>query len=356
MTPIELHQIFQQNNWQTDSYSQNKGYLPPEKIRYALVASLGTDNPDSPYEGDYPWWVMDMANRKANADKRNLHRYDAVRRNKSIAQLLKEYHTKGKKVQARVELKQRIAYASFAEQKKVLCTFLDNASVDRLFALRHLETHWDDYFAPFVEKVWHLFHEMESARVITHHFPQDFIETHQTALAKDYLYLQVRLRLPTTAPIDRSRLSSSAYLYLCARQNLPVADAEAEQLFYQTVLDASAGYYFPKDDLCDIPAVSSMVWSLGMLRKTDILLRFIEFQKNIWPLVCEHQWDEIKIAFGQLNLPLDYSRFEQVIQEREYRQQYVDNYPTVYPNTDPSFDWDSYVDEHVEAEKNSNIF
>lgn len=319
MTAIELHNIFLQNNWTAERPLDSNNYEVPEKIRYALVASL-TDLNDITRQ-DVPRWMIDLAMRKAKADYRSMHRYDPAERNKSINQLLKDYYTKGKKIKARVELKARIPYVSYAEQKIVLCIFLLSSSIDRKFALRYLETHWDDYYAPFVENAWRDYHEMEAARCITHHFPLAFIEANQEALSADYLYLQVRLRLPASAPIDQSKLSSSAFLYLCARQSLPISDKEAERLLYQTTLDVVTKYNLNMTNLCEIKEVNSMLWSLGVLGKTDILLRFVEFQRTIAPLVISEQWNDVKKTFSRLRMSLNFSHFDECLRNREQQKQ-----------------------------------
>lgn len=322
MNAIELDAVFKQNNWAVGGLSESNHYELPEIIRYALVASLG--NLNDLEQQDTPRWISSVANRKINADYHAKHRFDPVKRNKSISQLLKDYQTKGKRIEARVELKQRMPYASFAEQKKVLCTFLDSVSADRLFALRYLDKYWDDYYTPYVEKAWRLFREKESAKVITHHFSIDFIEANQTTLISDYHYSQVRLRLPVSAPIDRERLTSSEYLYLCARLMLHVSDDEADRLFFQTLLDDIAKFPFIHDNICDIHEIGSMVWSLGMLGKTDILLRFTLFHQAITSLVAGEQWEDVKKAFLRLGKPLDFTNYEECLRERECKKQFMD--------------------------------
>lgn len=348
MTPLELDNILRKNKWETHSYPSEDGYVLPEKIQYALAASVDNDT-DIRHGLQCPYWIADKIDRKRRAAEKTLHQFDPVERNKPIRQLLKDYFTKGKKVQARVELKARIPYASFDEQRLVLCSFLLNVSVDRKFALRYLDTHWDEYYAPFVENAWRDHHEMEAARCITHHFPVDFIETNQAALSNDYLYLQVRLRLPASAPIDREKLSNSAYLYLCARQSIPVTDKVAEKLLFQTLLDFIAKYELnEKNNLLDIPAVSSIIWSLGILRKTRILLRFVKFHQEVFPFVILEQWESIKYIFLELGKSYDFTLFTECVNEREQRKQEYIN-PS---EPEMQFDWDTYVDEHVNAESN----
>lgn len=350
MTPLELDNTLRRNNWVTANYLQEDGYVLPEKFQYALAISVD-DNTDVRHDPQCPYWIADKIERKMRAAEKTLHQFDPVGRNKTIQQLFKDYFTKGKKVPARVELKARIPYASFDEQRLVLCSFLLNVSVDRKFALRYLDTHWDEYYAPFVENAWRDHHEMEAARCITHHFPVDFIEANQDALSEDYLYLQVRLRLPASAPIDKKKLSSSAYLYLCARQSIPVTDRTAEKLLYQTVLDYIAKYELnEKNILCDLAPISSIVWSLGMLEKTQILLRFVKFHQEVFPLVINEQWESIRYIFHELGKSFDFTLFTECVNERERRKQEYNN----HSETEIQFDWDNYVDEHVDAENVDN--
>lgn len=374
MTAQELDKVFEQNKWGGWDFrlrDDEAEYTPPHKIRYALVASLQDGSLADPNNFRIPSWIHIQAMNKAKADERTVQQFDPVSRNKTTPQLLKEFETKGLRIKARKALKERVPYVSFEEQQKILRTFFENASVDRLFALRYLDTHWDDYYKSNVNKVWREHHEMEAARVIIHHFPQDFVRDNRIELAKDYNYLQVRLRLPPTFPIDRKELSDSAYLYLCARQSLPISDKEAECLFYQNILDAIGSYYIgnpwrvhPKyseqanyydNSLCDIPTISSMVWSLGMLGKTEILLRFVEFNKKIYPMVERAKWQEVREEFGLLGLDIDYGKYDEAVLsyiEREEKRKADEASQLRFPM--PS-SFEEYVDQQVEIERSCNM-
>ena len=321
MTAQELHKLVDQHTL-------------PRKIRYALVVSL--QDPSLADYSDYtvPYWINNEAQHKLKADERFAHQFDPAPRNKTIAQLMEEYATRGMKVPARVELKKRVQFVAFEEQRQVLLAFLNNVAVDRKFALKFLDGHWDEFYAQEVERIWLQHRDTEAAKLIVHHFPDAFISAHWEALAIDFNYLQVRLRLPADSPIDRERLSYSAYLYLCARQTLQVDDKEAERMFFQNALNAIGLYYIRSPwrirphwnegdslledhSLCDVPVISSMVWSLGMLGKTEILLRFNAFHEKVYPLVMQSQWEEIRAEFASLNLDLDYHVYDESIQEHE---------------------------------------
>lgn len=283
----------------------------PNKIRYALAVSLHDETLIASDNYSCPYWIQSELKRKANADERFAHQYDPVPRNKPLKQLLKDYTTKGRIVKARAELKKRVPFVSFSEQKHILCAFFLNISIDRQFALRYLDTNWDEFYTPHVERAWHLFHEWQSAKVIVHHFPLEFILTHQDTLADDYSYLQMRLRLSSNAPKDRTRLADSAYLYLCARQSIPVSDTEAERILYQNTLNIIGAAYIKT--VLDLRTISSMVWSLGVLGKTEILLRFAAFQKSLDLLIIGKEWEDVRTMFRNLPISLDFSAFEQAL-------------------------------------------
>ena len=333
MTAQELNNQFIQHEWSGDSYWNRGRYIIPAKIRYALVLSL-QDPTLAEFNEDVPFWIYLDAGNRVKADERFAHQYDPVPRNKTIAQLMQEYNTRGMKVPARVQLKKRIEFISFEEQKQVLLAFLDNVSVDRKFALKYLDGHWDEFYVSEVERVWRQHHDKEAATLIVHHFPDDFILANHQALSIDFNYMQVRLRLPADFAVDRERLSDSAYLYLCARQSLEINDETAEHLLYQNVLKAVSWYYVkspwhihPKGEeenhfheehsLCDISVVSSMVWSLGTLGKSEILIRFTEFHEKVYPLIMQSKWSEVRDEFAKLGFDLNYYEYDEAVKEQE---------------------------------------
>ena len=317
-------------------------YSLPDKIRYALAVSLHDETLIAQDNNSCPYWIQSELKRKATADERFAHQFDPVPRNKPLKQVLKDYTTKGRIVKARAELKKRVPFASFSEQKQILCALFENISLDRQYALRFLDTNWDEFYTPYVERAWLLFHEWQAAKVIVHHFGLEFILANQEALANDYNYLQMRLRLPADTPIDRKRLADSAYLYLCARQSIPVSDKEAEHILYQNTLNTIGAAYI-RTSVLDFRTISSMVWSLGVLGKTEILLRFADFQKHLDPLVTEKKWEDIRIMFSSLPASFDFSAYDQAIAAEAKRSHSIQsNIP---------FDLDAYVDEHVEAER-----
>ena len=313
MTPHELDR-YVRAHFPKDEY----GFVDMHsKIEYALAISLTKTDTDREYGA--PWWIKDAWKRRDEAAEKTAHQYDPVPRNKTTRQLLEEQTVKGKVIQARKELRARMPYVAFAEQRQIISTFLAGTKTDRLFVFRYLDTHWDDCYKDQVEQLWHQYHEMESARVIIHHFPQPFIRQYAEPLSQDYRYLQVLLRLPATPDVDRSRLSDSAYLYYCARKGIRIEDQEAQRLLYQIVAD---NYYWylprwsderevlPSDGLYGIPAVASAIWSLGVLGKTEILLQFYDFERKARVLREQKDSKGFRKELEQLHIPIDFTRLD----------------------------------------------
>lgn len=286
------------------------------KMEYALAISL-TQADIAPHT-DPAWWIKEAWKRRDEAAEKTEHQYDPVPRNKTTRQLLKDQTIRGKITQARKELRARMPYVSFEEQRQIIFTFLAGTKTDRLFVFRYLDTHWDECYKDEVERLWLQYHEMESARVIVHHFPQQFIWDNAEQLSQDYLYLQVLLRLPATLNIDRSRLADSSYLYYCARKGIKVDDEEATRLLYQIVADniywlrsiGSGHWYNPEDGLYCIPAVGSAVWSLGVLGKTNILLQFYDFERKARGLKEKNDYNGFRKELEQLHIPIDFTRLD----------------------------------------------
>ena len=142
----------------------------------------------------------------------------------------------------------------------------------------------------------------------------------------------MRLRLSPEAPIDRTRLTDSAYLYLCARQLIPVSDEEAEHILYQGTLDTIGSAYI-RTTILDFRTISSMVWSLGVLGKTEILLLFAGFQKALDPLVIGREWEDVRTMFSNLPMSLDFSVYDQAITAEANRTSSI--------HSDTTFDLDA---------------
>ena len=96
--------------------------------------------------------------------------------------------------------------------------------------------------------------EYEAAKVLTHYVSDEFIAEHFEQLAEDYRYLPVRLRMPASYPVDHSRLEAHELICLCARQHLPLTEQEASAVL-------------------STPYTSSVLWALGELGFTNIILR-----------------------------------------------------------------------------------
>ena len=78
MTPKELDNLIASKNWTADIIDNTDRYLVPDKIRYALVASLHDESLADPDRHDLPIWIHLAAQDKAKADKRTAHKFDRL--------------------------------------------------------------------------------------------------------------------------------------------------------------------------------------------------------------------------------------------------------------------------------------
>ena len=185
------------------------------------------------------------------------HRYEIKDQPKyrSSDEVLRDFLSTGKRQIARKELQVRLQYLTPYEQKRILYAFMDSdAKLDRAFACKYLDKHFEPMYLRAIETIWGLHHEYEAAKVLTHYVSDEFIAEHFEQLAEDYRYLPVRLRMPASYPIDHSRLEAHELICLCARQHLPLTEQEASAVL-------------------STPYTSSVLWALGELGFTNIILR-----------------------------------------------------------------------------------
>lgn len=201
-----------------------------------------------------------------------------------VNELLSDFNGVGKKQAARKELQKRLPYLSSIEQKQVIYTFLDTEiKTDRLFVLKFLYKHYDSQYLEAIKTVWELFHDFESAKVLTRFAPLDFVTENFERLVTDYRYLPVRLRMPADFPMDRSLLEMHELMYLCARQGLEISETEAFACLSNTIHRQieKDGFYYEGSCLLKLTYVNSILWSLGVLGFQNIILRFyIENEKT----------------------------------------------------------------------------
>lgn len=284
----------------------------PFKLSYFITVALHQEGKDNVM--DYPlldYYFQQME----KMDYRMEHQFDPAPRNKPIRQLLKDYNTKGKKTLARIELQKRVVYASFEEQKKILLTFLHDTNTDITFALKVLDKYWDPFYTSEIDKIWQTRHDELSARIIVHHFPTEYVEAEQALLAKKFNYLQVRLRLPANAPIDRTQITDRNYLHLCARQSIDVDDREAERILYQSIIDTIVMMRFKnviteRVRIIDHREPQSIIWSLGKLGKSEVLLRFASLYNLLVNLIKKEYYDLLREVLNNLGLELDFTQYD----------------------------------------------
>ena len=217
-----------------------------------------------------------------------------------VDQVLADFLGKGKKQAARKELQVRLPYLAADEQKQIIYAFLDTeVKTDRLFVLKYLDAHFDTMYLKAVEVVWNLYHDFEAAKLLTHYASDEFIAEHFEQLVEDYRYLPVRLRMPADYPVDRFKFQHwHEYLYLCARQHLPITEKQAFSILSNTIhlRLLQENMTFEGASLFRLSYMFPILWSLGELGFIGIILRFYLEVERTKPLFKAGNWDEIRAS------------------------------------------------------------
>lgn len=215
-----------------------------------------------------------------------------------VDEVLADFHGTGKKQAARKELQVRLPYLTAYEQKQIIYAFLDTyVKTDRVFVLKYLDTHFDPMYMKAVEVVWGLHHDFEAAKVLTHYASDEFIAENFEQLVQDYRYLPVRLRMPADYPVDRFQFQHwHEYLYLCARQHLPITEKQAFSILSNTIhlrllMENMA---FEGASLFRLTFMNPILWSLGELGFIGIILRFYLEVERTKPLFKMGNWEDIR--------------------------------------------------------------
>jgi len=228
------------------------------------------------------------------------HQYDIKEQPKyrPVDEVLADFLGKGKKQAARKELQVRLPYLTAFEQKQIIYAFLNTeVKTDRVFVLKYLDAHFDPMYLNAVEVVWGLYHDYEAAKVLTHYASDEFVAENFEQLAADYRYFPVRLRMPADYPVDRFKFQYwHEYLYLCARQHLPITEKQAFSILSNTIhlrllLENMA---FEGASLFRLTFMHPILWSLGELGFIGIILRFYLEVERTKPLFKIGNWDDVR--------------------------------------------------------------
>ena len=215
-----------------------------------------------------------------------------------VDEVLADFLGKGKKQAARKELQVRLPYLTAYEQKQIIYAFLDtDVKTDRVFVLKYLDTHFNPMYMKAVEVVWDLHHDFEAAKLLTHYASDEFIAENFEQLVQDYRYLPVRLRMPAEYPVDRFKFQYwHEYLYLCARQHLPITQKVAFSILSNSIhlRLLQENMTFEGASLIRLSFMFPILWSLGELGFINIILRFFLENERTKPLFKSGDWDEIR--------------------------------------------------------------
>lgn len=273
-----------------------------ERFIRALIRSLPESEWSIFEDGQYPMVVHRAIStlRWENAAFAHQHDIKEQPKYRPVDEVLADFLGKGKKQAARKELQVRLPYLAANEQKQIIYAFLDTeVKTDRVFVLKYLDAHFDPMYLKAVEVVWGLYHDFEAAKLLTHYASDEFIAEHFEQLVENYRYLPVRLRMPADYPVDRFKFQHlHEYLYLCARQHLPITEKQAFSILSNTIhlrllMENMA---FEGASLFRLSYMFPILWSLGELGFIGIILRFYLEVERTKPLFKTGDWDEIRAS------------------------------------------------------------
>ena len=205
----------------------------------------------------------------------------------------------GRRHSSRLELQKRLMFLSAHEQKQTILAFMQTGKkTDRIFVSHFLDEHYDPQYNEQIVALWTQYHDFTTAKLIVHHFPDDFIAQHHETLSKDYRYLPVRLRLPANSTVDRSQMDEYEWLFLCAKQGLTVTQQEAYTVLTYSVYSNLQVYvqgnvsFSSNFSLNKMRHIESVIWALGHLGFYDIIMQFNEINQKTKPIFASVSSDE----------------------------------------------------------------
>ena len=240
-----------------------------------------------------------------------------------VKQVLNDFFGTGKRQDARKELRVRLPYLTALEQKQILYAFMDSdAKLDRIFACKYLDEHYEPMYQKAIETIWELHHDSEAAKVITHYAPYEFVAEHFEQLANDYSYLPVRLRMSADYPIDNSQLEEWELLHLCARQHLPITEQDAFIVLSNTLHKqlAKLPYFSKNDSLYSLRFVSTIISDFGHLGFKKLILRFFIENEKIKQFLANDSIENNTTAIQKQIYNDGFYYFQDVLKTKEYNE------------------------------------
>lgn len=226
-------------------------------------------------------YIKSLLNKKSEDTKTN-KKIEKPKRNRSFSKLIKDYNTHGSREKAREELAERLQHLTFGEQRKAVRILLSGKKVDREIAYRFLAGNWDAVYEKEIEEAFESSGDMWAAQLITDRCDTSYVIEHLEELKK-LCYSSVRLRIPSTEPIDRAKVSNKCYLYLLAKLHLTAPEDDIAETFYRILwkylsiydirLDLGQKYESPLQN----ELLKSSIWCIGELKQTQLLLDIASF-------------------------------------------------------------------------------
>lgn len=186
---------------------------------------------------------------------------------------LLEWHSNKKSGKVSVAVKElmtRYRKESSKNQRLILKAFIMGGKKEMEWAGRHLRDHWDDALSSYVDIRWKDTHNPILGYVILRHFPDDYVLAEQETLAEatKYAYVCARLGKVPGFQMDDERLSTPDTLYVLAKWDM----GKSEAINVSVLADAMLEEYFDEEDYISPIEIGLILWSLGKLGLTDLLV------------------------------------------------------------------------------------
>lgn len=196
-------------------------------------------------------------------------------------------------------------YIEWSGQLQIL-NFLITSPIktERLWACKHLISAWNivgdlsykkrTQWYNLIIQSWQKNNDVLFAEVIVKHFPVFYVEQNAEQLISQYNYKQVAIRLSELPyyKVEQDKLAEEDYLYVMAKIGEDVSDefcqnALAKILLYklELTIDEKLAFYLKRDrfsfSTLTLDEVNKLVWCLGKLGKSELLMRFYQFDKTV---------------------------------------------------------------------------
>ena len=241
--------------------------------------------------------------------------------NYPIEEVLDDFieHRKGKRVEAKRQLKKRFDGQEHAMQERIMFALMEygdlaerNFVYDRLFG----DNFWVDAYIPLVQAWWEQFGDYRMARVVVKRCGRKYILEHLEELMEHGNYANICIKTGITP--DPDKLSPQTYLFVLKSIHGQLRFREGER----TVLRAVRDYLYehsgewpennrPVESLYDVPYVRRMMAYLGEMEMIEDIMAIDAFDKRMRS-VPHREWANAVIKAIEEAFPMPEYIFKEV--------------------------------------------